>query len=228
MPSQDAAKRRMNPPPSFFKRNGLSLVLLAIFLASLMGQIIAGHAVWNDELIADGQPAIGLVAYLGSGHFVSATFENWESEFLQMGMYVLLTVWLRQRGSAESRPLDPAQEEERIDPGPTPWPVRVGGAWKWLYGNSLSIGFLVLFAASFALHLDGSWRHELEQRAAGGQPPISLLAHLTGPEFWFESFQNWQSEFLAVLAIVVLSIFLRQHDSPQSKPTAAPHSQTGT
>ena len=145
-----------------------------------------------------------------------------------MGMYVLLTVWLRQKGSAESRPLDPAKEDERVDQGPTPWPVRAGGMVKWLYANSLSGAFFALFLASFALHLTGSWRDALEQRVEKGLPPISWTEHLTGSELWFESFQNWQSEFLAVLAIVVLSIFLRQDKSPESKPLRAPHSQTGT
>ena len=98
---------------------------------------------------------------------------------------------------------------------------------QWLYANSLSIAFMLLFLVSFALHLSGSWRDELEQRAADGLPPVSWTGHLAGHEFWFESFQNWQSEFLAVLAIVVLSIFLRQESSPESKPLRAPHSQTG-
>ena len=140
---------------------------------------------------------------------------------------VLLTVWLRQLGSAESRPLDPAQEEEKIEPGPTPWPVRVGGAVRWLYARSLALVFMLLFLGSFALHARGSWMHENEERAVDGEPPVTLVEHMRGPQFWFESFQNWQSEFVAVLSIVVLSIWLRQDKSPESKPVAAPHRQTG-
>lgn len=220
----------MTPPASysFFRRNGLSLILTGLFLAFVMAQIVTGHHAYNEERLQDHLPAIGLSAYLSSGHFISATFENWESEFLQMGMYVLLTVWLRQRGSAESRPLDPAEEEERIDEGPTPWPVRAGGWAKTLYAHSLALAFMLLFLISFVLHAQGSHLHENEQRAAQGEPPISLAEHLTGAQFWFESFQNWQSEFLAVLSIVVLSIFLRQDKSPESKPLRAPHAQTGT
>ena len=166
--------------------------------------------------------------YLRSGHFVSATFENWESEFLQMGMYVLLTVSLRQKGSAESRPMKKSQEKERIEQGTKPWPTRAGGIWKTLYSHSLAIAFAVLFVFSFLLHLTGSWQHEQDERALKGEPPIALVEFIYEPQFWFESFQNWQSEFMAVASLVLLTIWLRQKDSPQSKPLEAPHSQTGT
>jgi hypothetical protein len=141
---------------------------------------------------------------------------------------VLLTVVLRQRGSAESRPMSEDEEDPRIEPGPAPWAVRAGGLWKTLYGHSLSIAFAVLFFASFLLHAEGSWRRELVERHAKGDDPIGLMNYMMSAEFWFESFQNWQSEFLAVLSLVLLSIWLRQKDSPQSKPLDAPHSQTGT
>lgn len=214
--------------PGFFKRNGLSIAVLLFMVATWIGQILTGHIVYNEELSQLGAPELSLGEYLASGHFVSATFENWESEFLQMGMYVLLSVSLRQKGSAESRPMDPAQEDERIEPGPQPWPVRVGGIWLKLYEHSLAIAFSLLFLVSFFLHLDGSWRHEIVQRQLEGEPPLGLWDHLVSAQFWFESFQNWQSEFLAVAALVILTIFLRQKDSPQSKPVTAPHRQTGT
>ena len=124
--------------------------------------------------------------------------------------------------------MDPAKEEERIEKGAKPWPVRKGGIWLTLYGHSLAIAFMLLFVLSFLLHLDGSWRHDVVQRQLEGDPPIGILDYLTGSQFWFESFQNWQSEFLAVAALVILTIWLRQKDSPQSKPVEAPHSQTGT
>ena len=212
----------------FWQRNGLSVTLIALLLAALTGQVLTGESVYNAELRALGAQPVGLATYLHSGHFVSATFENWESEFLQMAMYVLLTVSLRQRGSAESRPYDPAQESERIDPGTTPWPVRVGGIWKRLYGHSLAIAFALLFALSFVLHMLGSWRREMAERVLKGEALESLATYATDPGFWFESFQNWQSEFMAVTALVVFTIWLRQKDSPQSKPLAAPHAQTGT
>lgn len=210
-----------------WKRNGLSLVLLALMLLFLGGQVVAGLQVHNEELQQHGRTPLDLWQYLHSGHFMSATFENWESEFLQMGMYVLLTVSLRQQGSAESRPIEPAQEQERVESGPAPWPVRRGGLWKTLYGHSLAIAFGLMFLLSFILHAIGSWRSQCVEQQLQGLPAPGLLEHLLGSTFWFESMQNWQSEFLAVLALVVLTIFLRQKDSPQSKAVQAPHSQTG-
>jgi hypothetical protein len=106
--------------------------------------------------------------------------------------------------------------------------MRAGGVWKIVYGHSLAIAFAVLFSLSFILHAEGSWRRELIERAAKGEPSIGLGDYVLFAQFWFESFQNWQSEFLAVLALVLLSIWLRQKDSPQSKPLEAPHAQTGT
>lgn len=213
--------------PNVIRDNGLSLVLAALFLAFLVGQAWSGHLANNQELVGAGRTPLSLQQYLMSGHFIGATFENWESEFLQMGMYVLLTVTLRQKGSAESRPLAGEEEEERIDAGPTPWPVRAGGLLQKLYAHSLSLAFALLFGLSFVGHAYGSWQHENEQRLQGGAAAIPWLDHLQSAQFWFESLQNWQSEFLAVLAIVVLSIWLRQDKSPESKALAAPHSQTG-
>ncbi len=223
-----AAMTRNARSPSFLQRNGLSLVLLLLFLVFLVGQVLTGMEVSNAERIEQGLLPESLAQYLASGHFISATFENWESEFLQMGMYVLLTVKLRQKGSAESRPLDPAEEDERIDPGPAPWPLRKGGWWARLYANSLSLAYAALFGLAFLGHAWGSWTHEVEERSAQGLAAVSFGHHVASAQFWFESMQNWQSEFLAVLSIVVLSIYLRQDQSPESKPLAAPNSQTGT
>lgn len=143
-------------------------------------------------------------------------------------MYVLLSVSLRQKGSAGPRLMDPTKEQETIEKGTKPWPVRAGGLWLRLYEHSLALAFTLLFLVSFVLHLEGSWRHDLLQRQLEGDPPLGLTQFLTSAQFWFESFQNWQSEFLAVASLVILSIWLRQKDSPQSKPVEAPHSQTGT
>lgn len=210
-----------------WKRNGLSIVLFLLLACFLAGQIWTGFLTHNEELQEAHRAGLDLWGYLRSGHFVSATFENWESEFLQMGMYVLLTVSLRQKGSAESRPLDPSEEEDRVEDGPSPWPVRRGGIWLKLYEHSLAIAFGLLFLTSFVLHLLGSWRDAVDEKVALAEIPPTWWEHLWSSSFWFESFQNWQSEFLAVLALVILTIFLRQKDSPQSKPLAAPHSQTG-
>ena len=231
--SRPASTARATARASFFKRNGLSLVLAVLFVLSLVGQALAGHRQDNAERIEHGEPAQTLGRYLASGEFYSTTFENWESEFLQMGMFVIMTVALYQRGSSESRPLDRREEEEiealerKFYDGPPPKSATSGGLRQKLYENSLSITLFVLFVLSFAGHLVGSWREHVHEKAMHDETPHSLAMHLGDAQFWFESFQNWQSEFLAVLALVVLSIFLRQKDSPQSKPVDAPHSATG-
>jgi hypothetical protein len=211
----------------FLRNNGLSLAIFALFLASFVGQVSAGWYALGAELADHGQSAPGLLGYLRSGHFVSATFENWESEFLQMGIYVLLTAWLIQKGSPESRDPDESQDEPGTAGPCAPWPVRKGGVWLWLYAHSLSITFVLLFALSFWLHLLGSTRRANEQALLHAAPIITAVERLADPEFWYESFQNWQSEFLSIGALVVLGIFLRERGSPESKPVHAPHSQTG-
>jgi hypothetical protein len=173
-----------------------------------------------------------MTAYSGSGHFLQATFENWESEFLQMALYVMLTISLRQKGSSESKKLK-GEGEDEVDREPqpndeAPWPVKKGGLWLALYKNSLSIAFCLLFLVSFTLHFYGSLKDYNEQQAEKGMPLASGAEYISGSRFWFESFQNWQSEFLAVASIVILSIFLRQKGSPESKPVDAPDSETGT
>jgi hypothetical protein len=220
--------KRKTARSSFWRHNGLSITLIALLLASLVGQIGFGWQALNDELAEHQRAPMRLGDYLTSGHFVSATFENWESEFLQMGLYVWLTAFLYQRGSAESRPLDEEPTKgEKTPLAQRPWPMRREGIVRWLYENSLSLAFLTLFLMSFALHLWGSWRQHVLEQQLDGQPGSSLSSYLLSAQPWFESFQNWQSEFLAVLSIVVLSIFLRQKGSSQSKHVNAPHDQTG-
>jgi hypothetical protein len=216
----------------FLRNNGLSLTITLLFLVSLAAQIATGLDQHNEAQSDHGRPAIGLVEYFGTGHFLEATAENWESEFLQMFVYVLLTVFLFQRGSAESKKLDEAEAVDRdprraqAKPG-TPWPVVRGGWVLRLYENSLSLAFLLLFLISFVLHAVGGMRLYNEDQLAHGGSPITFSQYLGTSQFWFESFQNWQSEFLSVASIIVLSIFLRQRGSPESKPVDAPHSQTG-
>jgi hypothetical protein len=221
--------RKPKTADGFFRRNGLTLAFLALAFASLLGQALTGHHAENQELAMHGQAPIALAAYLGSGQFLSALFENWESEFLQMGLFVLLTVWLRQRGASESRPMDPADEgpEPRVPKSEQPWPMRSGGIWQTLYEHSLSVTLLLLFAASFLLHWYHSWRFHVEEQLRHHEAASGLTAYLTDAEFWFESFQNWQSEFLSVAVLCLLSIWLREKDSPQSKKMHSRHSDTG-
>lgn len=214
---------------SFLYRNGLSLVFLLFFILTLAAQAYTGWKIHNEELSDLHAPEMGFTSYLSSAHFISATFENFESEFLQMALYVMLTVKLRQLGSAESKSLDEEEEVDRIpQPLPhAPWAVRKGGWILKIYSNSLSIAFVLLFLISWALHLHGSFEaHNIEQ-VLQHKPADPLLKYISEPEFWFETFQNWQSEFLSVLAIVFLTIYLRQYGSPESKPVDAAHLETG-
>jgi hypothetical protein len=96
-----------------------------------------------------------------------------------------------------------------------------------LYEHSLAIAFFVLFLASGALHAMGGAKAFNEEQLQHGEAAISVWRYVTTSQFWFESMQNWQSEFIAVAAIVGLSIFLRQRGSAESKPVAEPHRHTG-
>ena len=215
------------------RNNGLSIVLAVLFVLFMVGQTLTGWHAFNDEQTDHGEPSVALTDYLRSGHFVEATAENWESEFLQMAAYVFLTVFLFQRGSAESKNPD---EPEAVDRDPrlsannpdAPWPVRRGGWTLKLYENSLSLAFLLLFGVSLVLHaIGGTAQHNSEAIAHGGET-LSVSEFALSAQFWFESFQNWQSEFLSLVAMVLLSVYLRQRGSPESKPVDAPHGATGT
>jgi uncharacterized protein DUF6766 len=217
----------------FFHENGLSLVLGLFFFAFLFGQSITGHWEHNQDQQEHGQPTLGYVEYLGTDHFLEATMENWESEFLQMFFFVVLTAFLYQKGSAESKKPD---EKEPVDRDPrkshnkkdAPWPVRKGGFVLKVYEHSLSLAFLILFLGSFILHaLGGMGEYNQEQMEHGQRTALSVIEYMGTSRFWFESLQNWQSEFLAVGSMVVLSIFLRERGSKESKPVDSPHSQTG-
>lgn len=218
-----------NVKHSFFYRNSLSLVFVTLFIIALIAQGLTGFKEHNAEREQDQAAPITFQEYLQSGHFISATFENFESEFLQMALYVLLTVGLRQKGSAESKSLDEPEEVDRTPkPGPkAPWPVNKGGLVLKLYENSLFLLFILLFFISWYLHLYGSWIDHNEQNVLNGKPQDTMANYLTQANFWFESFQNWQSEFLSIASIVIFTIFLRQKGSPESKPVDAPNSETG-
>jgi hypothetical protein len=214
-----------------WKHNGLSITLFGLFVLALLGQSISGHRHSNTEREQHGQAPVSYLGYLSSPDFLEATAENWESEFLQMAMYVILTVFLFQKGSSESKDPDKKEEVDRT-PDPrrprAPGAVKRGGLVLAIYRYSLSLALLLLFIISFLLHaVNGAHLHNEEQAMHGGTDVLRPMQYMATARFWFESFQNWQSEFLAVLAIVVLSVFLRQQGSPESKPVDAPHDETG-
>ncbi|MFE9652602.1 DUF6766 family protein [Micromonospora sp. NPDC006431] len=217
--------------PRWLRENALTVAMLGAFLIFLLLQSVFGWQTHNEELTQYGAAPLTWWAYLGTGHFAEAVFENWESEFLQMGGYVLLTAYLVQKGSAESKPEDqgdrPEDDERRATPD-SPWPVRAGGLPLVVYRNSLSLALLLIFVGSFLGHLFGGVaQYNEEQALQSGAAPISAWQFLGTSDFWFQSMQNWQSEFLAVGVLILLSVVLRQHASPESKPVTAAHAETG-
>lgn len=207
----------------FWHYNGLSITLLFLFLLFWGGQTLTGWRDYNNDQQTKHQPSVTLLQYVGSGEFAEATFENWESEFLQMGCYVILTTILFQKGSAESKDPD---EKPAPDAAPEKHPQWRGWRLK-LYENSLSLAFFALFLISFFLHAWGGSRAYSQELVEEGKAAVGFWTFLTSARFWFQSLQNWQSEFLAVASIVLLSIFLRQKGSPESKPITSPNSATG-
>jgi hypothetical protein len=214
------------------RNNGLSIVLFSLFLFSFGGQAVAGWRTHNDDQAEHGRSRVSFGQYLGSGHFWEATGENWESEFLQMAMFVLLTTFLYQKGSAESkRPgviedvdLDPRRFRDEPD---VPAVVRRGGAALKLYEHSLGLAFVALFIISIAMHAAGGLAEYNDEQRDHGQPAVTLGTYVGSSAFWFESFQNWQSEFLSLAAMVLGTVWLRQRGSPESKPVHAAHAETG-
>lgn len=218
----------------FFHHNGLSLVLFCLFFFPLLlGQFLVGHQHYNNEQQEHGQPTVTYYEYVGGNHFLEATMENWESEFLQMFFFIVLTVFLYQKGSSESKDPDKKEEVDR-DPRKSgnkkdaPWPVRKGGWILKIYEHSLSLAFLLMFLGSFFLHAaGGAGEYNDDQREHGLPERVTTLEYMAKSQFWFESLQNWQSEFLAVGLMVVLTIFLREKGSKESKAIDTPHNRTG-
>jgi hypothetical protein len=228
---EGAAVAHTTDSPAWWRRNALGLVCTGLFLVFLGAQSATGWRVYNSANEEHGQETVTYGSYLTSGHFVEGTLENWESEFLQMAAFVLLTVFFVQKGSAESKEAAhvPSDEEilaHRDDPA-APRPVRRGGLWLKLYENSLFLAFAVLFLLSIVGHALGGVHEFNEEQVSHGQPEVSVTGFAATSDFWFQSFQNWQSEFLAVASISLLSIFLRQKGSSQSKAVYAPNEKTG-
>lgn len=222
------------------RNNGVSVFFLAIFLAALAGQAVAGHASFNEEEIAhaellDEEPqTISLGRYLVSSSFGQAVLENWQSEYLQFALYVLLTIYFVQRGSPESKELDRAgrgsEEEQQLgryaDEKSPAW-ARVGGLRRFLYSNSLLLAMGLIFLGSWFGHSVTGWSSYNSEQIEHDQEPLSWAEYVRSADFWETTLQNWQSEFLAVGSIAVLSVYLRQRGSPESKPVGAAHDATG-
>ena len=206
----------------FARDNGLSMVLFAVFAATIIGMSIVGWRSENNDLTDHNQRTQSYTSYITSGNFVEAVFENWESEFLQMWALVVLTIFLRQKGSEDSKPMRgdaPQDTSSRFTIiRSTTWKKKQRAIKHAIYSHSLGLALLALFIMSFVLHGFGGVHAANDEAQLHGQEPMSTVQYFASSQFWFESLQNWQSEFLAVGTLIVLSIKLRERGSQQSKP----------
>ena len=222
------------------RKHSLSLFFLAIFLAALIGQAIAGHSAYNNDevehaqLLHESPETLSLGRYVVSSSFGQAVMENWQSEYLQFSLYILTTVWLLQQGSPESKELDKAGLESDEDQligehasAESPKWARVGGLKTRLLSNSLLIVMGVIFLGSWFAQSVTGWSAYNADQIEHEQAPLSWLQYVGSADFWQTTLQNWQSEFLAIGSMAVLSIYLRQRGSPESKPVGTPHEVTG-
>jgi hypothetical protein len=217
----------------FLRDNGLTLAFGTAFLLTLAGQSVAGHAEFNNQLSADGMASLSFGAYLTSSDFAVDVTENWQSEYLQFFLYIYATVWLLQRGSPESKPPGRAGRESereqmigaharRTSPG---W-ARASGWRRVLYANSLALVMGGLFLLSWLAQSVSGVAAYNEQQLRQYQAPIGWDQYLTSADFWSRTLQNWQSELLAMASMAILSVYLRQRGSPESKPVGASHAAT--
>jgi hypothetical protein len=218
----------------FVRENSLGLMFGVLFLLALGGQAIAGHADFNQQQVTDGLQPVSLGRYLTSASFVVDVAENWQSEYLQFFLFIMLTVWLLQKGSPESKSLDQAGTESDEDQlvgeharDDSPAWARAAGWRRTLLSNSLGIVMGGIFLLSWLAQSIAGVVAFNERQLSQLQDPVSWTTYLTEPDFWNRTLQNWQSELLAVFSMAVLAVYLRQRGSPESKPVGAAHTSTG-
>jgi hypothetical protein len=218
----------------FLRDNGLTIAFLTLFLVALGFQAVAGWDVANEEHDRHGEPTVSFLRYVASSDFAAAVAENWQSEYLQFTLFILLTVWLLQRGSPESKEMDKAGLESDQDQQvgehareDSPRWARVSGIRRKLYENSLLLVMGTIWIGSwFAQSITGLSKYNAE-RLSHQQDTLSWAGYLGSSDFWESTLQNWQSEFLAVASMAILAVYLRQRGSPESKPVGAAHHDTG-
>jgi hypothetical protein len=213
----------------FVAENSLSLFFLVIFLAAVAGQAVAGHSLYNQQQLEHHGSAIGLWRYLSTSDFAQTVTENWQSEYLQFALYALATVWLLQRGSPESKELDKAGLESDVEQKvgrhatkDSPRWARFGDLRTTIYSNSLIIVMSLVFFASWFAQSLGGWNVFNAEQRQHGEAAVSWLSYIGSSDFWEATLQNWQSEFLAIGSFAVLTVYLRQRGSPESKPVGSP------
>jgi hypothetical protein len=219
----------------FARNNSLSIACLVAFAISLVGQAIAGQRAFNEEQLAHGAGTVSFADYLFSSSFGAAVMENWQSEFLQFTFFILVTIWLVQKGSNESKQIEETGLEsvqrqrigEYAEERSPRW-AKTGGWRTTLYSHSLVIAMTLIFFASWGTQSVTAWNEFNDSQRKHDEPTVTWLGYLGRPDFWEKTFQNWQSEFLAVGTMAVFTIYLRQRGSPESKPVGAPHDETAT
>ncbi|MFF5970384.1 DUF6766 family protein [Streptomyces sp. NPDC012769] len=218
----------------FWRSNSLSLAFGAAFLVVLAAQAVAGRAEFNEQLAVEGLQQVGLGDYLMSSDFAVDVTENWQSEFLQFFLYIFGTVHLVQRGSPESKPPDrtgtESERDQRMGDHARHDSPRWAGTKDWrqgLFSRSLGLTMAALFLLSWLAQSVSGVSAYNDQRLRQLQDPLGWGSYLGSADFWNRSLQNWQSELLAVAAMAILSVYLRQRGSPESKPVGASHAATG-
>ena len=218
----------------FLRANALTLAFGALFLITLVGQAISGTADFNAQQVANGLEPVSLLDYVTSSSFGVDVMENWQSEYLQFFLYIFATVWLVQRGSSESKKpgeegpeSDKEQKIGRYATEDSPTWARTGDWRTSLFSRSLGLLMLGLFLLTWAASSVAGWASFNSDQLGERQDPVTWVGYLGEADFWNRSFQNWQSEMLAVGSMAVFSVFLRQRGSPESKPVGAAHDETG-
>jgi hypothetical protein len=224
----------MNGVRRTLRDNGLALAFGGLFLATLVGQAISGHAQFNDQQIADGAEMVSLARYVTSSSFAVDVVENWQSEYLQFFLYIFGTVWLVQRGSSESKDVEKAgteSDEEQLVGAharhDSPHWARPGDWRTAVFSRSLGIVMGAIFVLCWVAQSVAGWAAYNSEQLLSRQDPVTWLGYLGEPEFWNRTLQNWQSEMLAVGSMAILAVYLRQRGSPESKPVGAAHADTG-
>jgi hypothetical protein len=218
----------------FLHDQSLGLVLLAMTLLILGGQTYVGYRDYDEQQMQMHAPLVSYGRYLVSSDLWDNVMSNWQSEFLQIALYVMFAVWFRQRGSAESRGLQDQEKSSaehemlgaHLRPDSPRW-ARAGGWRLRIYSNSLLLSMLVLFVLSWLAMAVTERNVFNDQQQFFHQPAVSFGQFVQTSYFWNRTLQNWQSEFLAIGVFAVTTIYLRQRGSTESKPVGAPHDSTG-
>jgi hypothetical protein len=218
----------------FVRNNALSLAFGGLFLLTLAGQAVSGVADFNAQQVANGLERVSLFDYLTSSSFMVDVMENWQSEYLQFFLYIFATVWLVQKGSSESKgpgkegtETDREQRLGRHTNVDSPAWAQAGGWRTTLFSRSLGLLMGVLFLLTWAASAVTGWVAYNSEQLGQRLDPVTFAGYLGEADFWNRSFQNWQSEMLAVGSMAIFAVYLRQRGSPESKPVGVAHADTG-